>query len=64
MCFEVSDITVARDAMRERGATVLLGTGRALYRCPWRAGHLRPPPPKDTGGVLIELMQAPGKGGH
>ncbi|TRO96095.1 methylmalonyl-CoA epimerase [Glycocaulis profundi] len=56
MCFEVDDIIAARDAMRERGATVL-GTGE-----PYVGAHGVPVifiHPKDTGGVLIELMQAP-----
>jgi len=56
MCFEVPDIVAARDAMRERGATVL-GTGE-----PYIGAHGVPVifvHPKDTGGVLIELMQEP-----
>jgi methylmalonyl-CoA/ethylmalonyl-CoA epimerase len=56
MCFEVDDIIAARDAMREGGATVL-GTGE-----PYIGAHGVPVifiHPKDTGGVLIELMQAP-----
>ena len=65
MCFEVSDIIAARDAMVERGATVL-GTGE-----PYIGAHGVPVifvHPKDTGGVLVELMQDPelyqGEGGH
>jgi methylmalonyl-CoA/ethylmalonyl-CoA epimerase len=65
MCFEVADIAAARDAMVERGATVL-GTGE-----PYIGAHGVPVifvHPKNTGGVLIELMQDPalydGKGGH
>ena len=65
MCFEVPDILAARDAMRARGATVL-GTGE-----PYIGAHGVPVifvHPKDTGGVLIELMQDParytGAGGH
>ena len=56
MCFEVEDIVKARDAMVERGATVL-GTGE-----PYIGAHGVPVifvHPKDTGGVLVELMQAP-----
>lgn len=56
MCFEVEDIIAARDAMRERGASVL-GTGE-----PYIGAHGVPVifvHPKNTGGVLIELMQAP-----
>ena len=65
ICFEVPDIIAARDAMRERGATVL-GTGE-----PYIGAHGVPVifvHPKDTGGVLVELMQDPalydGEGGH
>ncbi len=65
MCFEVPDIITARDAMVERGATVL-GTGE-----PYIGAHGVPVifvHPKDTGGVLIELMQDPayyeGEGTH
>jgi len=56
MCFEVEDIIAARDAMRERGVTVL-GTGE-----PYIGAHGEPVifvHPRDTGGVLVELMQAP-----
>jgi methylmalonyl-CoA/ethylmalonyl-CoA epimerase len=65
MCFEVPDIIAARDAMVERGATVL-GTGE-----PYIGAHGVPVifvHPKDTGGVLVELMQDPalydGAGAH
>ena len=65
MCFEVPDIIAARDAMVERGATVL-GTGE-----PYIGAHGVPVifvHPKNTGGVLIELMQDPalydGEGAH
>ncbi len=56
MCFEVPDILAARDAMAERGATVL-GTGE-----PYIGAHGVPVifvHPKNTGGVLVELMQDP-----
>jgi methylmalonyl-CoA/ethylmalonyl-CoA epimerase len=56
MCFEVEDIVAARDAMINGGATVL-GTGE-----PYIGAHGVPVifvHPKDTGGVLIELMQDP-----
>ena len=56
MCFEVPDILAARDAMRARGATVL-GSGE-----PYIGAHGVPVVfvhPKDTGGVLVELMQDP-----
>ena len=65
MCFEVPDIRAARDAMRARGATVL-GAGE-----PYIGAHGVPVifvHPKDTGGVLVELMQDPalhqGEGAH
>lgn len=56
VCFEVEDIVAARDAMRARGATVL-GTGEpriGAHGVPIIFVH-----PKDTGGVLIELMATP-----
>lgn len=56
VCFEVDDIYAARDAMRAKGAT-LVGTGE-----PRIGAHGTPVifiHPKDGGGVLIELMQAP-----
>ena len=59
VCFEVDDILAARDEMRARGATVL-GSGEpriGAHGVPVIFLH-----PKDTGGVLVELMQAPGEG--
>lgn len=60
VCFEVADIVAARDEMRRRGATVL-GDGE-----PRIGAHGTPViflHPKDLGGVLVELMQAP-EAGH
>lgn len=60
ICFEVPDILVARDDMRAKGATVL-GTGE-----PRMGAHGVPVifiHPKNMGGVLVELMEAP-KGAH
>lgn len=60
VCFEIDDILIARDAMRERGA-VVLGTGE-----PRIGAHGEPVifvHPKNTGGVLVELMQTP-RGDH
>ena len=60
VCFEVEDIIAARDDMRAKGATVL-GTGEpriGAHGTPVIFVH-----PKDMGGVLIELMEAP-KGAH
>jgi methylmalonyl-CoA/ethylmalonyl-CoA epimerase len=57
VCFEVADIYAARDAMRAKGATVL-GTGEpriGAHGVPVIFIH-----PNDGGGVLVELMQAPG----
>lgn len=56
ICFEVADILEARDAMVARGATVL-GTGEpriGAHGVPIIFVH-----PKNTGGVLIELMATP-----
>ena len=56
VCFEVPDIFAARDDMRARGAEVL-GTGEpriGAHGVPVIFVH-----PKDMGGVLVELMQAP-----
>lgn len=56
VCFEVEDIIAARDLMRARGATVL-GTGEpriGAHGVPVIFLH-----PKNTGGVLVELMATP-----
>ena len=56
ICFEVPDIIAARDAMRAKGATVL-GTGKprmGAHGVPVIFVH-----PRDTGGVLVELMAEP-----
>ena len=56
VCFEVDDLLTARDEMVARGAQVL-GTGE-----PRIGAHGEPVlflHPKGTGGVLVELMQAP-----
>lgn len=56
ICFEVPDIISARDAMRAKGATVL-GTGEprmGAHGVPVIFVH-----PKDSGGVLVELMAEP-----
>ena len=59
VCFEVEDIYAARDAMVAKGATVL-GTGEpriGAHGVPVIFLH-----PKDTGGVLVELMATPEQG--
>ena len=56
LCFEVDDIRAARDDMRAKGAAVL-GSGEpriGAHGLPVIFVH-----PKDTGGVLVELMQTP-----
>ena len=56
VCFEVDDILVARDALVARGAQGL-GAGEpriGAHGTPILFLH-----PKGTGGVLVELMQAP-----
>jgi methylmalonyl-CoA/ethylmalonyl-CoA epimerase len=56
ICFEVEDIIASRDALKAKGASVL-GTGE-----PRMGAHGAPVVflhPKDMGGVLIELMEAP-----
>jgi len=56
ICFEVKDIIAARDEMIAKGATVL-GTGEpriGAHGVPIIFLH-----PKNTGGVLVELMQEP-----
>ncbi len=56
VCFEVDDIYLARDTLRERGATVL-GTGEprlGAHGVPVIFLH-----PRDTNGLLVELMENP-----
>ena len=56
ICFEVPDIIAARDELRAKGATIL-GTGEpriGAHGVPVIFVH-----PRDTGGVLIELMATP-----
>lgn len=56
ICFEVKDIIAARDEMIAKGATVL-GSGEpriGAHGVPIIFLH-----PKNTGGVLVELMQEP-----
>ena len=56
VCFEVEDIIAARDDMRAKGASVI-GSGEpriGAHGTPVIFVH-----PKDMGGVLVELMEAP-----
>ncbi len=59
LCFEVDDIIEARDALRAKGATIL-GTGEpriGAHGVPVIFVH-----PKNSGGVLVELMLKPPAG--
>lgn len=58
VCFEVADIYVARDEMVKRGATVLNEPRIGAHGTPIIFVH-----PKNSNGVLIELMETP-KGAH
>ncbi len=61
VCFEVKELIAARDAMRALGSTVLV-TGEprmGAHGVPVIFVH-----PRDTGGVLVELMQEPPEGHH
>lgn len=54
VCFEVEDIHQARDAMIARGATVLGEPRIGAHGTPIIFVH-----PKNSNGVLVELMEAP-----
>ena len=54
VCFEVANIYEARDAMRAKGATVLNEPRIGAHGTLIIFVH-----PKDTSGVLIELMETP-----
>lgn len=58
VCFEVADIYAARDEMVVRGAKVLNEPRIGAHGTPIIFVH-----PKDSNGVLIELMETP-KGAH
>jgi methylmalonyl-CoA/ethylmalonyl-CoA epimerase len=58
ICFEVADIYAARDEMIVRGATVLNEPRIGAHGTPIIFIH-----PKNSNGVLIELMESP-KAGH
>ncbi|MES1157148.1 MAG: methylmalonyl-CoA epimerase [Alphaproteobacteria bacterium] len=55
VCFEVANIHEARDAMVARGATVLGEPRIGAHGVPVIFIH-----PKNSNGVLIELMETPG----
>ena len=54
VCFEVRDIYAARDEMLKRGATVLNEPRIGAHGTPIIFIH-----PKNSNGVLIELMETP-----
>jgi methylmalonyl-CoA/ethylmalonyl-CoA epimerase len=54
VCFEVADIYAARDEMLRRGATVLNEPRIGAHGTPIIFVH-----PKNSNGVLIELMETP-----
>jgi methylmalonyl-CoA/ethylmalonyl-CoA epimerase len=58
VCFEVEEIYAARDEMVRRGATVLNEPRIGAHGTPIIFIH-----PKNSNGVLIELMETP-KGAH
>lgn len=58
VCFEVEEIKAAVTAMKERGATVLGEPRIGAHGTPIVFVH-----PKNSNGVLIELMETP-KGDH
>jgi len=58
VCFEVADIHQAVDVMKSRGATVLGEPRIGAHGTPIIFVH-----PKNSNGVLVELMETP-KGDH
>jgi methylmalonyl-CoA/ethylmalonyl-CoA epimerase len=58
VCFEVADIYAARDEMVRKGATVLNEPRIGAHGTPIIFVH-----PKNSNGVLVELMETP-KGAH
>ncbi|GAB5457693.1 MAG: methylmalonyl-CoA epimerase [Henriciella sp.] len=59
ICFEVEDIDQAVEVMTERGATVLDKPRIGAHGTPIIFIH-----PKDSNGVLVELMETPKDGAH
>ena len=59
VCFEVPDIQAAVAELKAKGATVLGEPRIGAHGTPIVFVH-----PRDMGGVLVELMQAPGEDGH
>jgi methylmalonyl-CoA/ethylmalonyl-CoA epimerase len=56
LCFEVPDIATAVADLRAKGATVLGEPRIGAHGTPVVFLH-----PRDIGGVLVELMEAPGE---
>jgi methylmalonyl-CoA/ethylmalonyl-CoA epimerase len=56
LCFEVPDIATAVADLRAKGATVLGEPRIGAHGTPVVFLH-----PRDMGGVLVELMEAPGE---
>jgi methylmalonyl-CoA/ethylmalonyl-CoA epimerase len=54
VCFEVPDIAAARAELEARGARILGPTRTGAHGTPIFFVH-----PKDTGGVLTEIMESP-----
>ena len=54
ICFEVDDINIAKKEMEDKGATVLNEPRIGAHGTPVIFIH-----PKNTDGVLIELMESP-----
>ncbi|MBI1250187.1 MAG: methylmalonyl-CoA epimerase [Alphaproteobacteria bacterium] len=59
VCFEVEDIHAARDAMAAKGATVLGEPRIGAHGTLIIFVH-----PKNSNGVLVELMETPKSGAH
>lgn len=59
VCFEVEDINQTVEVMTERGATVLDKPRIGAHGTPIIFIH-----PKDSNGVLVELMETPKDGDH
>ena len=57
VCFEVADLEAAIAEMTAKGARVLGSPRTGAHGTPVVFLH-----PKDMGGVLVELMEAPGAG--
>lgn len=59
VCYEVDDIHQAVEVMKDRGATVLGEPRIGAHGTPIVFIH-----PKNSNGVLVELMESPKEGAH